>query len=113
MRLLYLPALEYCGLPVGLIVGGKFKSEESHHLVKDWMISMLPFVRILTNDSKNLIAYLRIPADAITPVRSMLTVAFDSETTDWFISSIMSSQTYLMTVFHRLHREDRWLDQWV
>jgi hypothetical protein len=115
MRLLYLPALEYCGLPVGLIIGGKFRTEKSRKLVMEWMISNLPFVRVLTDDSKHMIASLRLPADAITPVRSLLPEVFESEAADWFISSVISSQTYLMTVFHRLHKKDRnrWLDPWV
>jgi exonuclease VII small subunit len=115
LRLLYLPALEYCGLPVGLIVGGKFRTEETRKLVMDWMISKLPFIRVLKDDSHNMIAYLRLPADAITTIRSILREVFVAEAPDWFISSVLSNQTYQMTVFHRLHRANRegWEDPWL
>jgi len=114
LRLLYLPSLEYCGLPIGLIVGGKFKNTEKRRLLVDWMVSQLPFVRVLKDDSKNVVAYLRLPADAITSVRGILREVFKSEATDWFISGIMSNQTYLMTVFHRLYgtKKSGWVDPW-
>ncbi|MFW9767658.1 MAG: hypothetical protein ACFFF9_15850 [Candidatus Thorarchaeota archaeon] len=115
LRLLYLPTLEYCGLPVGLIVGGMFRTQEIHKRVKDWMVSKLPFARVLNDGSSNMIAYLRLPADAVTTVRSMLREVFVSEATDWFISSVLANQTYKMTVFNRLYRADRdgWIDPWV
>ncbi|MHA2323285.1 MAG: hypothetical protein ACXACG_16765 [Candidatus Thorarchaeota archaeon] len=114
-RLMYLPSLEYCGLPIGLIVGGQFNSENSRNLLRKWMISYLPFSRIVTDDSSSLIAYLRLPADAITPIRGFLRETLEPEVKNWFVSAVMSNQTYHLSAFHRLAKEtgDDWKDPWV
>ncbi|MHA2026886.1 MAG: hypothetical protein ACW98U_13385 [Candidatus Thorarchaeota archaeon] len=114
-RLMYLPSLEYCGLPLGLIIGGQFNSENNRNLLRKWMISNLPFSRIFTDDSTSLIAYLRLPADAITPIRGILGETLEPEAKNWFVSAVLSNQTYHLTTFHRLAKEtgDDWKDPWV
>lgn len=112
--LLYLPALIYCGLPLGLIIGGHFKSTASRSSFIKQITSTLPFARILTDESTNLVGYLRIPVEKRTAVRSNLGTQL-SETTDHsFISGIVSQQSYLLTTFHRLYRpsDNEWNDPW-
>ncbi|MFW9806707.1 MAG: hypothetical protein ACFFFK_08270, partial [Candidatus Thorarchaeota archaeon] len=113
-RLLYLPALIYCGLPLGLIFGGHFKSTASRSSFIKQITSTLPFVRILTDESTNLVGYLRIPVEKRTAVRSNLGTQLSDATENSFISGIVSQQSYLLTAFHRLYRQSgtEWNDPW-
>ncbi|MFW9982653.1 MAG: hypothetical protein ACFFE3_12150, partial [Candidatus Thorarchaeota archaeon] len=115
LRLLYMPNIEYCGLPVGLLVGGNFKSEKSRKMLINWMVSRLPYARILTDSSTQLVALLRVPIDAVTPLKGILdSKSFASETSQWFVSGIMSYRTYNLTAFHKLTLEnDGWSDPWI
>ncbi|MGY5863149.1 MAG: hypothetical protein RTV41_00950 [Candidatus Thorarchaeota archaeon] len=113
-RLMYLPSLEYCGLPIGLVVGGRFNTEKNRNLLKKWMTLNLPFVRIFTGDSTNLIAYLRLPADATSSIKGFLRETFEPKAENLFVSGVMSNQTYHLTTFHRLANVtgDGWKDPW-
>lgn len=114
-RLMYMPSLAYCGLPIGIMVGGQFITGKSRRMFINWMTSKLPYARILIDDSKQLVAYLRLPIDAITPIRGILdSRSFASETNQWFVSGILSYRTYMLSAFHKLTKNgEGWIDPWI
>ncbi|MHA2081949.1 MAG: hypothetical protein ACW99H_12475, partial [Candidatus Thorarchaeota archaeon] len=120
LRLLYTPALEYCGLPEGLLVVGEFKEQQSRRTFINWMISRLPYVRVFTDKSKNIVAYLRLPTYGFKPdvvgarIEEMLAKGSkkDRVTTQFLKARLRSNKTYQMTVFQRMYQEKGFVDPW-
>jgi hypothetical protein len=119
MRLLYLPALEYCGLPEGMIVVGKFKEGRSRESFIDWMTSRVPYVRVLRDKSTSMVAYIRLPAYKTDVVGGVIREKLsggskkDRITTQSFTARLRSYKTYKMTVLQRLSQGDGIIDPWI
>jgi hypothetical protein len=118
LRLLYTPTLEYCGLPEGMLAVGEFKNNRSRESFIDWMTSRLPFVRVFTDNSTNMVAYIRLPPYKTDVVGGVIREKLsggtkkDRITTHSFTARLRSYKTYQMTVFQRLSIEDGFIDPW-
>jgi hypothetical protein len=119
LRLLYMPALEYCGLPEGMIVVGKFKEPQSRVSFLDWLISRTPFVHVFMDKSTNLVACIRLPpykTDVIGgEIREKLSKGGKRNriTSHSSTARLRTYKTYQMTVLQRLFRDDVVRDPWV
>lgn len=118
VRLLYTPALEYCGLPEGMLVVCGFKEHRSRESFINWMTSRVPFVRVLTDQSTNLVAYLRLPPYKTDVVGGVIREKLlggskkDRIATQAFTARLRSYKTYYMTVLQRLINENGFIDPW-
>ena len=118
LRLLYTPALEYCGLPEGMIVIAKFKEHRPRESFIDWMTSRIPFTRIFSDKSTNLVAYLRLPAHRTDDVGGVIRGKLsggkkkDWTTTQSITARLKSYKTYQMTAFQRILKHGEILDPW-
>jgi hypothetical protein len=118
LRLLYTPTLEYCGLQEGMVVAAVFNDRLSRESFIDWMTSRLPYVRVFTDKSENMVAYLRLPSYKTDVVGGVIREKLsggskkDRITTEAFTARLRSYKTYQMTVLQRLSQESGWLDPW-
>ena len=118
LRLLYVPALEYCGLPEGMLVVGEFKEHRSRESFIDWMTSRIPYVRVFTDKSTNMVANIRLPAYKTDVVGGVIREKLsegskkDRITTRSFTARLRSYKTYHMTALQRLSHENGFIDPW-
>ena len=118
LRLLYTPALEYCGLPEGMLAVGEFKEHRSRESFIDWLTSQIPYVRVFTDKSTNMVAYIRLPAYKTDVVGGVIREKIsggskkDRITTQSFTARLRSYKTYQMTVLQRLSQEGGIIDPW-
>ncbi|MHA2395932.1 MAG: hypothetical protein ACXAC0_04445 [Candidatus Thorarchaeota archaeon] len=118
LRLLYTPALEYCGLPEGMLAVGEFKEHRSRESFIDWMTSRIPFVRIFTDKSTNMVAHIRLPAYKTDVVGGVIREKLsggsmkDRITSQSFTARLRSYKTYHMTALQRLMHEKGFIDPW-
>ncbi|MHA3962841.1 MAG: hypothetical protein AM325_004800 [Candidatus Thorarchaeota archaeon SMTZ1-45] len=117
-RLLYAPALEYCGLPEGMLIAGAFKEPQLRKPFIDWMISRIPFVHVFIDKSTNMVAYIRLPpykTDVVGGViREKLSGgnAKQKITTQSITARLRSYKTYQMTTFQRIFQKSKFIDPW-
>ncbi|MFW9794856.1 MAG: hypothetical protein ACFFEE_11165, partial [Candidatus Thorarchaeota archaeon] len=115
LRLLYHPALEYCGLPIGMMVVSEFNNAKALNSYIDWMTTRLPYTRIFTDRLTNMAAFIRLPIGSLGVVPGVIRERLaSSKSKMWFTSRLLSYRTFLMTVFHRIRGAavDLWLDPW-
>ncbi len=118
LRLLYTPALEYCGLPEGMLVVGRFKENELRESFIDWMTSQIPYVHAFTDESLDLVAYLRLPPYKTDIVGGVIREKLsggnrkDRITTQSFTARLRYYKTYKMTAFQRIFQESKFIDPW-
>jgi hypothetical protein len=118
LRLLYVPALEYCGLPEGMLVVGEFKENRSRESFIDWMTSRIPYVRVFTDKSTNMVAKIRLPAYKTDVVGGVIREKLsggskeDRITIRSFTARLRSYKTYHMTALQRLTHENGFIDPW-
>ncbi len=118
LRLLYTPALEYCGLPEGMLVVGRFKEHSLRESFIDWMISQIPYVHAFTDRSVDMVAYLRLPPYKTDIVGGVIREKLSGGnrknriTTQSFTARLRSYKTYKMTAFQRIFKENRFTDPW-
>lgn len=118
LRLLYTPALEYCGLPEGMLVVGRFKERKLRESFIKWMISRIPYVHAFTDKSSNLVAYLRLPPYKTDIVGGVIREKLsggsttDQITSQSFTARLRSYKTYKITVLQRIFQEDGFIDPW-
>jgi hypothetical protein len=118
LRLLYTPALEYCGLPEGMLIVGEFKENRPRESFIDWMTSRVPYVRAFTDKSTNMVAYIRIPPYKTDVVGGVIRDKLsggkkkDRITTRSFTARLRSYKTYQMTVLQRLSSDKGFVDPW-
>jgi len=114
LKLIYLPALEFCGLPDGLMIVANCFDRRSRDALISQLTEKLPYVRLLFGDSNDVVAHARLPAkssDIVAgPIRKMMKELSDSS----FTARLMSSYRYRMTALHRIKdRETKgWKDPW-
>jgi hypothetical protein len=115
LKLVYLPALEFCRLPDGLmIVANCFDRRSRDGLIRQ-LVEQLPYVRILFGDSNDVVAHARLPAmtsDKVGgPIRQMMKEISDRS----FTARVKSSYTYNMTALHRIRniKTKDWKDPWL
>ncbi|MFW9786410.1 MAG: hypothetical protein ACFFE1_01935 [Candidatus Thorarchaeota archaeon] len=111
LRLLYTPTLEFCGLPEGMIVGGKFKDSQTRQSFIEWMTARLPFVHVYTDDSKHLVARIRLPLFSTDIVGGRI-LEENSLAKQLFTARLRSYKTYQMTVFHRIYNKNEFVNPW-
>ncbi len=118
LRLLYTPTLEYCGLPEGMLVVGRFKERKLRESFIKWMISRIPYVHAFTDKSSNLVAYLRLPPYKTDIVGGVIREKLsggsttDQITSQSFTARLRSYKTYKITVLQRIFQEDGFIDPW-
>jgi hypothetical protein len=115
LKLLYHPALEFCGLPDGLIVVANCFDRRSRNSLIGQLSERLPYVRVLFGDSNDVVAHARIPpkmSDIISgKIREVL-----KETSDHsFAGRLRETKTFRMTVLHRIRNSNTqsWKDIWL
>ncbi len=107
LRLLYTPALEYCGLPEGLIAVSRFKQKQLRDSFIEWLTERVPYARIFTDRSTSMIAFIRLPLYSTDIVAG----AIEEKNTKSITARLRSYKSYQMTVFHRLLQKDGIVDQ--
>ncbi len=118
LRMLYTPALEYCGLPEGMLIVGDFKERRSRESFIDWMTSQIPYVHVLTNKSTRMVAYIRLPAYKTDVVGGVIREKLSGGrkknriTTQSLTARLKSYKTYQMTVLQRLSQEQGLINPW-
>jgi hypothetical protein len=118
LRMLYTPALEYCGLPEGMLVVGEFKERRSRESFIDWVTSQIPYVHAFTDRSTKMVAYIRLPAYKTDVVGGVIREKLsegskkDRITTQSLTARLRSYKTYQMTVLQRIFQEQGLIDPW-
>jgi hypothetical protein len=101
-----------------MLAVGKFKEQRARESFIDWMTSRIPFVRVFTDKSKNMVAYIRLPAYKTDVVGGVIREKLsggrkkDRITTESFTARLRSYKTYQMTAFQRLHQDEGIIDPW-
>ncbi|MFW9844452.1 MAG: hypothetical protein ACFFEV_07740, partial [Candidatus Thorarchaeota archaeon] len=114
LRLLYLPALEYSGLPDGLIVYANCIDRKSRDRFVDHIIESQPFARIHMGDSNEVVARIRVPLKNSDSVAGNLKGKLPEFSDRFFTARIRSSKTYRIATIHRLRQPNTgtWIDPW-
>jgi hypothetical protein len=119
LRLLYTPALEYCGMPEGMIIGAKFRNKQLRGYFLDWIITRIPYVHSFTNGETDLVALIRLPqfkTDLVgAKIRTVLTQGSkkDRITSEAFTARLRYYKSYMMTAFQRIYKDNEFLNPWV
>ena len=119
LRLLYTPALEFCGIPEGMIIGAKFTDKQSRSYFLDWITTRIPYVHAFIDEETDLVANIRLPqfkTDLVgAKIRTILTqgTTKDRITTESFTARLRYYKTYMMTVFQRVFKDNEFIDSWV
>lgn len=119
LRLLYTPALEFCGIPEGMIVGAKFRDKQLRDYFLDWIITRIPYVHAFTNEETDLVALIRLPqfkTDLVgAKIRTILTQGSkkDRIATEAFTGRLRYYKSYMMTAFQRIYKDNEFIDPWV
>jgi hypothetical protein len=119
LRLLYTPALEFCGIPEGMTIGAKFTDKQSRSYFLDWLTTRIPYVHAFIDEETDLVAYIRLPqfkTDLVgAKIRTILTQGTkkDRITMESFTARLRYYKTYMMTVFQRIYKNNEFIDPWV
>lgn len=110
----YFPALEFCGLPDGLMAVANCYDRRSRDSLIDDMTGRLPFVRLLVGNSNDVVAHIQVPAKKNDHVAGILRDIMEEASDRSFTARLKSSQTYRMSVLHQIRNRDsqRWKDIW-
>lgn len=114
LRSVYLPALEFCGLPDGLMIVANCFDRRSRDTLINQLIEQLPFVKLLFGDSNDVVAHARLPAKSSDnvggPIREMMKEISDNS----FTARLKSSYTYRLTALNRIRNPETkgWKDPW-
>jgi hypothetical protein len=110
----HFPALEFCGLPDGLMAAANCYDRRSRDSLIDEMAGQLPFVRLLVGNSNDVVAHIQVPAKKGDHVAGILRDIMDELSDRSFTARLRSSQTYRMSVLHQIRYRDNqtWKDIW-
>ena len=110
----YFPALEFCGLPDGLMAAANCYDRRSRDSLIEDVTGRLPFVRLLVGDSNDVVAHIQVPAKKSDHVAGILRDIMEEASDRSFTARLKSSQTYRMSVLHQIRDRDsqRWKDIW-
>ncbi|RDE12457.1 MAG: hypothetical protein C4K48_10005 [Candidatus Thorarchaeota archaeon] len=110
----YFPALEFCGLPDGLMAVANCYDRRSRDSLIDDVTGRLPFVRLLVGNSNDVVAHIQVPAKKNDHVAGILRDIMGEASDSSFTARLKSSQTYRMSVLHQIRDRDSqsWKDIW-
>ena len=114
LRLLYLPALEFSGLPDGLIAYANCIDRKSRDRFVDHVIESQPFARIYIGDSNDVVAHIRVPLKNSDSVAGNLKEKLPEFSDHFFTARMRSSTTYKIATIHKLRepKDGKWIDPW-
>jgi hypothetical protein len=114
LNLVYLPALEFCGLPDGLMIVANCYDRRSRDALISKLADRLPFVRLLFGDSNDVVAHARLPLKRSDQVAGTIRDLMKETSDNSFTARLKSSYTYRMTVLHRIRNNETkgWKDPW-
>jgi hypothetical protein len=114
LKLLYLPALEFCGLPDCLMIVGNCYDRRSRDSLIRQLSERLPYVRVLFGDSNDVVAHARMPAKMSDIISGRILEIMSEFSDHSFAWRLKETKTYKMTVLHRISSNDskRWRNPW-
>ena len=114
LKSIHLPALEFCGLPDGLLIAANCFDRRSRDTLISQLTNRLPFVRILFGDSNDVVAHTRLPSKTSDQVGGTLVDMMETTSDNSFTARLKSSYTYRMTALHRIRNSTTkgWRDPW-
>jgi hypothetical protein len=114
IRLLYLPALEFCGLPDGLVAYANCNDRKSRDRLVDHIVESQPFSRIHIGDSNDVVAYIRTPFKKTT-IPGTLKDKMKEYSDSQIVARMQEIKMYKIPVFHKLYqpKTGTWKDPWV
>jgi len=114
LRLLYLPALEFSGLPDGLIAYANCIDRKSRDQFVNYIIESQPFARIYIGDSNDVIARIRTPLKKSDSVSGDLKEKLPEFSDRFFTARMRQTKTYKIATIHKLRqpRTGEWTDPW-
>ncbi len=114
MRLLYLPALEFCSLPDGLIAYANCSDRRSRDRFVDHIIESQSFARIRIGDSNDVVAHIRVPLKNSDSVAGVLKKRIGEFSDKYFTARLRSTNTYKIATLHKLRESNtrKWIDPW-
>jgi hypothetical protein len=113
-RLLYLPALEFCKLPDGLVAYANCHDRRARDRLTDHIIQSQPFSQIYIGDSNDIVAHVRCPFKTSDTVAGNLKDRMREFSDNFITSRLQERRTYRMTTPFKLrdHKENEWQDPW-
>lgn len=113
IRLLYLPALEFCRLPDGLIAYANCNDRKSRDRLVDRIINSQPFSRIHIGDSNDVVALIRTPFKKTT-IPGTLKNIMQEFSDRHIVARMQERKTYKIPVFYKLLQPTTrmWKDPW-
>ncbi len=114
MRLLYLPALEFCSLPDGLIAYANCSDRRSRDRFVDHIIESQSYARIRIGDSNDVVAHIRVPLKNSDYVAGDLKEKIGEFSDYYFTARLRSTNTYKIATLHKLRKPKtrKWIDPW-
>jgi len=114
VRLLYLPALEFCSLPDGLIAYANCSDRRSRDRFVDHIIESQSYARIRIGDSNDVIAHIRVPLKNSDYVAGDLKEKIGEFSDHYFTARLRSTNTYKIATLHKLRKPKsrKWIDPW-
>jgi hypothetical protein len=114
LKLLYLPALEFCRLPDYLVIMANCYDRRSRNSLIGQLSERLPYVRMLYGDSNDVVAHARIPAKMSDIISGKIREIMNEFSDHSFAGRLKETSTYKMTALHRIRCNDsqRWIDPW-
>ena len=114
LRLLYLPALEFSGLPDGLIVYANCIDRKSRDKFVNHIVESQPFARTYIGDSNDVIARIRAPMKNSDSVAGDLKEKLPEFSDSFFTARMRSTKTYKIATIHKLRqpKTGKWTDPW-
>ncbi len=114
VRMLYLPALEFCSLPDGLIAYANCSDRRSRDRFVDHIIESQSFARIRIGDSNDVLAHIRVPLKNSDYVAGDLKEKIGEFSDHYFTARLRSTNTYKIATLHKLRKPKtrKWIDPW-
>ncbi|TFG98769.1 hypothetical protein E4H12_05130 [Candidatus Thorarchaeota archaeon] len=114
LRLLYLPALEFCKLPDGLVAYANCSDRKSRDRLVNHIIESQPFSRIHLGDTNDVVAHIRSPSKQSDTVAGSLNGKMQEFSDNHFTARMQERRTYKIPVFHRLldPKTRMWRNPW-
>ncbi len=114
VRLLYHPALEYVGLPEGILLAAQFKTITRLDEFIEWLVSSFPYVHVqYSKGEKGLVSRVRVPR--FSKSEGLIRQELQKENALRAIGTISRNRTYQMSALHRLYQSKKkpWRDPWL
>ena len=114
LRLLYLPALEFCKLPDGFVTYASCHDRKSRDRLVDHLIHSQPFSRIHLGDSNDIVALVRSPFQRSDILTGNLREKMSEFSDKCFTARLQRRTSSIITVFNRLYDSTTktWIDPW-